>query len=619
MIRPDPIFFLALVLSVPLLPTVAFSQTITDFEPTFGKPGTQVVITGPDFSGVTDVKFNGRSATSWFLVAQPPTQITAFVPAGATTGPISVTTSLSTLSSMTDFTVIGDEPYITGFSPPTGSPGNIIIIVGANFTPASAVKFNGVLAPFFYAISDAQIQATVPLDVTTGPVTVTSPFGTGSSITNFYVPPIITGFAPGFGKPGDSITISGFNFIDARGVEFNGQLAAFFQVLSNTELLATVPTDALTGLITVQTPIGGVDSSTNFIVAPRISGFSPATGAPGTNVTVTGANLTGATAVKFNGTNAVSFSVTDQAQLSAKVPPGATTGPLSVTTPAGTATSLTYFFLAPKITGFSPSDGEAGAPVTITGVNFTGATAVRFGSATAVFEVSAPTQISANVPSNAMTGPISVAAPAGTATTSSNFVVFTTADLAVSQTAAPDPVTVGSLLTYTITVTNRGPKGAANVLLTDTLPAGVQFVSAEPSQGSWSHIGGNVICSVGLLADAAAATVTILVTPAAAGSITNQVTVTTATLDSDISNNSSSRTTTVLPPPGLSSTFVPALNNVIIAWPRSASNFVLQVTGDLRPRISWANVTNAPVVVGETNRLTVDSRQGNQFFRLKQP
>ena len=613
--RRTVVFVLALVLSLALVPSAGLSQMITDFDPKFGKPGTQVWITGPDFSGATAVKFNGWSASF-----QPTalTLLAAIVPFGATTGRISVTTELGTFSSMTDFTVIGEEPFITNFFPPTGGPGTIITVEGAQFTRATGVKFNGLPAAF-QVPSDTQMFAAVPVGVTTGPITVTSPFGTGSSRTNFYVPPIITGFTPGFGQPGDRITISGVNFTDSLGVEFNGQPAASFQVLSNTNLLATVPDGALTGPITVLTPIAVVDSSTNFLVAPRLSDFTPATGAPGTVVKVTGANLSGATAFKFNGTNAA-FSVVNASQISATVPQGATTGPLSVTTPAGTGTTLTnYFFLAPKITGFAPSGGEGGAPVTITGVNFTGATAVKFSTATAAFQVLSPVQISAEVPTNAVTGPISITAPAGTATTTSNFVVFTTADMLVSQKAAPDPVAVGSPLTYTITVTNRGPKDAANVRLTDTLPAGVSLVSAESSQGPVSQVGGKITCAIGLLSDATAATATIVVTPSAAGTITNQVAVTTDTPGSDPRNIASILKTTVLLPPSPRLAIAPLLNYVTIVWPGSASNFVLQVTGQLRPPIIWTNVSDSPVVVGGSNTLTVGSRQGAQFYRLKGP
>jgi uncharacterized repeat protein (TIGR01451 family) len=54
------------------------------------------------------------------------------------------------------------------------------------------------------------------------------------------------------------------------------------------------------------------------------------------------------------------------------------------------------------------------------------------------------------------------------------------ADLEISKADSPDPVTVGDNLTYTITVTNNGPDAAANVVVTDTLPSGVTFVSASP-------------------------------------------------------------------------------------------------------------------------------------------
>ena len=118
------------------------------------------------------------------------------------------------------------------------------------------------------------------------------------------------------------------------------------------------------------------------------------------------------------------------------------------------------------------------------------------------------------------------------------------ADLSITKTDSPDPVTAGSNLTYTITITNNGPAPATSVTLTDTLPGGVTFVSSTPSQGSCS--GATVVtCTIGSLANSASATVVIVVTPASAGSLSNTASVTAAETDTNTANNSAAQDTTV--------------------------------------------------------------------------
>jgi uncharacterized repeat protein (TIGR01451 family) len=121
------------------------------------------------------------------------------------------------------------------------------------------------------------------------------------------------------------------------------------------------------------------------------------------------------------------------------------------------------------------------------------------------------------------------------------------ADLAVTKTDSPDPVLVGSPLTYTVTVSNAGPDAATLVGLTDTLPAGVTFGSATPSQGTCAEAGGVVTCDLGTLASAAGATVTIVVTPATTGVLTNTATAAAAEADGNPANNTATATTTVNP------------------------------------------------------------------------
>ena len=60
-----------------------------------------------------------------------------------------------------------------------------------------------------------------------------------------------------------------------------------------------------------------------------------------------------------------------------------------------------------------------------------------------------------------------------------NVCVAPTADLSITKTASPDPVTTGDDLTYTVTVTNNGPDPATSVTVTDNLPAETTFVSCS--------------------------------------------------------------------------------------------------------------------------------------------
>lgn len=103
-------------------------------------------------------------------------------------------------------------------------------------------------------------------------------------------------------------------------------------------------------------------TSTASAGAPVITDFTPSSGASGTSVTIGGSNFTGASAVAFNGTSA-SYTVDSATNISATVPGGATTGPISVTTSNGTAFS-TNSFLVPTVTVVLPSAINEGASET---------------------------------------------------------------------------------------------------------------------------------------------------------------------------------------------------------------------------------------------------------------
>ena len=86
-------------------------------------------------------------------------------------------------------------------------------------------------------------------------------------------------------------------------------------------------------------------------------------------------------------------------------------------------------------------------------------------------------------------------------TASAETTVDPAADLSLTSTDSPDPVLAGELVVYTLTAQNAGPDDATGVELTDTLPAGVTFDSATPSQGTCSESSGTVTCALGTIAD----------------------------------------------------------------------------------------------------------------------
>ena len=123
--------------------------------------------------------------------------------------------------------------------------------------------------------------------------------------------------------------------------------------------------------------------------------------------------------------------------------------------------------------------------------------------------------------------------------------VNTSADLSIVKTDSPDPVIAGQNVTYTLAVANAGPSSALAVVASDPFPAGLSFVSANATQGSCSFATGTVTCNLGSLAASGAATVTIVASTSAGGSLSNTATVSSATSDPAPANNSSTQGTTV--------------------------------------------------------------------------
>jgi len=118
------------------------------------------------------------------------------------------------------------------------------------------------------------------------------------------------------------------------------------------------------------------------------------------------------------------------------------------------------------------------------------------------------------------------------------------ADVSITKSASPSPGSTGQDLTYTLTVRNAGPGAAPNTTVVDTLPGGLSARSATASQGSCSGTT-TVGCSLGTLATGATATVTVVVRPTSAGTLTNTAMVGAGAPDPNLANNTASVSTTI--------------------------------------------------------------------------
>ncbi len=201
--------------------------------------------------------------------------------------------------------------------------------------------------------------------------------------------PVVNGFNPPSGPVGTGVEVLGANFTAASAVSFNFVAASSVQLLANGNLLAVVPPGATTGFIRVSNAAGTGVSFQPFTVisgnAPAISGFSPLSGAAGDRITITGANFQNPSQVFFNGKPSpfVLFGGTNF--LSAEVPAGASSGPLTVTTGGGSATSSASFTVtgsppptAPAVTAtpvslsFNGTQGGSNPPGQAMGIGSTG-------------------------------------------------------------------------------------------------------------------------------------------------------------------------------------------------------------------------------------------------------
>jgi hypothetical protein len=315
---------------------------------------------------------------------------------------------------------LSGPPTVTSFSPTKATQGATVTISGSRFVTGMTVAFNGAPSPSVTYVSASKVKAVVPVGATSGPLTVTAPLGSATSSGPFGVLPAIVSLSVTQGFAGDTVSISGSGFSGTTQVKFGSAVASFLLV-DDATIEATVPAGVTTGKVSVVKPEGTATSSV-FSVLPVLSSFTPAQGAVGSTVAITGAGFGIVSGVKF-GTKIASFTILSDTAIQATVPAGATTAKITVETPRGNRASATSFVVikAPTLASFSPGSDVLPVTLTITGTNLVGTTSVRVGTFPLTLVSVTSTQILAQAPLDTPTGPITVTNAAGSATSTAAF------------------------------------------------------------------------------------------------------------------------------------------------------------------------------------------------------
>lgn len=234
------------------------------------------------------------------------------------------------------------------------------------------------------------------------------------------IPLSITSLSPTQGPAGTLVTITGTGFsstASANTVTFNG-VSATVTLTTDKQLVATVPPSAATGAVKVSTGGREVTGPVFTVTLPSsltVTDINPSSGLMGTDVTLTGTGFSTTAAlniVKFNGVTAVVKSAT-ATQLVVTVPVNATTGTVSVKVGDDSVTGLMFTVLspAPTLTSLSPTSGNIGSTITLSGTGFSTTLSqnnVKFNGIAATVTNASSTSLTVTVPDGATSGDVTV-------------------------------------------------------------------------------------------------------------------------------------------------------------------------------------------------------------------
>jgi predicted aspartyl protease len=243
----------------------------------------------------------------------------------------------------------------------------------------------------------------------------------GEGAAWIYVPiplPIINNFTPSNVTADSTVTILGRYFTDAKGVSFDSVAAKSFRVLSDTVITAIVGEKGASGRIVVTGQLGDTVSKDGFtfIKTPRIKSFSPVSARKYDTVIIKGLYFDSVKSIQFGALNTKGYRIVSDTEMHACVDTGSS-GEVKITDGHYASALAGFTFIkSPRIDRFSPASAHTDSIITISGINFTNTTAVRFGAIAArSFTVLSDSLVRAVVDTGA-SGNIVLTTPYGIAT-----------------------------------------------------------------------------------------------------------------------------------------------------------------------------------------------------------
>ena len=436
-----------------LLLALAPTLDLNGFSLTEGIAGDRLLINGRNLRDVTAATVGNTPATFRTL---SDTQIELTLPARDQIGDVFVTlTNPGGSITSNQALLYYNAPSGLTFSPARTLRGREIVVNGQSLFRITGVTVNGRPVPITSRIESSEIKFTVPVDATTGPISLINRAGSSTNIRSLTVvlPPTVTDLTRK-AIVGNRVQVSGLFLLDAQVYFTSSQNPAPFDGRNtDSELWVRVPNDAQTGPVRVVNLAGETTTTVSFTAlrAPFGIAFGPDLAKIGTDITIIGANLTEVSAVRFsNGRSTLAkFRVSGQ-NLIATVPNDALDGPICLTNEAGTVCSSGSFkVIAPagSIT-FTPTSTSIGGTITISGTNIANTREVKFNngrSTAATFQISGQTLI-VTVPADVQQGAICLTNEGGIACSALDFVPFPPpANLALSVTTAA----IGAEITLT--------------------------------------------------------------------------------------------------------------------------------------------------------------------------